>query len=154
MNQQELLDYYWHHTKKELNPYTRLVLWPESALTDMGWVENLNEFSMITQIRDSILAYSNADLVTGGIIYELYAQGNPSDKPATVAYSSQFDQSYYTYTMALQIAAHAGTLSMRTKKKLVPFEETIPYPKLLSGFHNLIGTLGGLFLHLENGMLN
>ncbi len=143
LNQGELVSAYWNATKDALTPFTRLILWPESAITDFGWVEGLDNSELVAQLRDSIRAYCPADLVTGGIIYELFANGNPPNRPATVGYSPEINQSFYTYTMAMQIRNKSNEVSMRTKKKLVPFEETIPYPSLLSGVHKLAGSLGG-----------
>jgi len=56
-------------------------------------------------------------------------------------FHTEFKVWYYTYNAALFVDT-SDNIQIHAKQNLVPFEERVPYPKLLSIFKNAVGSLG------------
>ena len=144
-----VLDYYYQLILADYNDSIDLVLLPENAVTSLDWVEgfynggndrinNLKAFSQDLKLKN---------FVAGGVAYELY-EGRPEDN-LLATYMESTQQYVLMYNMVLNI--HRGKLNFRTKEKLVPFEETHPFPRLKDFTTFLYNPLGGFTFSVRKG---
>ncbi|MBT1696577.1 apolipoprotein N-acyltransferase [Fulvivirgaceae bacterium PWU4] len=138
----DLVKRYLALTFREITPNTDYVIWPETAITDAGWLENLRQDRLIKRIKDTLAVYPKSKLITGAILYERYNERPAPEALPHVQYSSASKVWYYTYNAALQLGG-GNTIPVRTKKQLVPVEETIPYVREFSVLRNVVSSLGG-----------
>lgn len=138
----DLVKRYLALTFQEITPNTDYVIWPETAITDAGWLENLNQDLLIKRIKDTLGIYPKSKLITGAILYERYNEKQKPEELPYVQYSPASKVWYYTYNAALQLGG-GNAIPVRTKKQLVPVEETIPYAREFSVLRKVVSSLGG-----------
>lgn len=120
-------------------PNTEFILWPETALSESLWEENLNENTEIDTIRSFLSAFPHANLVTGAMTAKEYTMPNAS--PTARAFKN--GNGYYdVYNSALQIE-NSGPIKIYHKSKLVPGVEAMPFPTLFKFLEPLALQLGG-----------
>ena len=120
------------------------LIWPETAITTRLLCNELNNTANISSISDTLKRYPNLKIISGAIINEKkYFQpyDNTSNIPHLL-YNSEYDYFYYSYSAAIQVGGENEKIPFHTKKRLVPFEETIPYPKILFSMGKYIKSLG------------
>ncbi|MEM9824830.1 MAG: apolipoprotein N-acyltransferase, partial [Bacteroidota bacterium] len=142
-DQKELIDRYIQLSKKALTPTTDYLVWTENAITDGPWIEHIDEMQLLKMVRDSFADYPQTKIIVGSILYKLYRNGKPAQLPSGVTYAENLNQAYYTYSAAAQIDPGQQNILTRTKQELVPFEESAPYPSLLTWLRNIIGNFTG-----------
>jgi len=136
----ELLAKYVKITKTKLTNNTDLILWPETAVTDFGWLEDIpTKNRTLNSLIDSLKIYPNTTLITGGILYEKAPFNAPSS-----SYSEEMGYSFYTYNSAIGLDFENQNISIRHKEKLVPVEEYQPYPFLTKYLSFIYSSLSGL----------
>ena len=144
-----LLDKYLAQSKEFKDP--DFILWPETAIPDAGLSDELNSNPYLEKIRDGLFDKHVSLLVTGAIIYKKHGD-NPKDKLGKIYYPP-LNEYLSTHNSAIEIKRSTPIRIVRSKKILVPFEETIPYPYLLSWVRQATGTLGGFtFSRLSEGI--
>lgn len=139
-DQLTLIRKYINHSKKALTQKTDYLIWPENAILSGQWLEYLDDMALLKIIRDSFAEYPQLKVITGAVIFEKSQQ---AARQVHVNYSEDMNWFHYTYNSAVQIEQGNPAVSFRTKQRLVPFEETTPYPTLLEKFRAGIGSLGG-----------
>ena len=129
-----LIDKYLGLTFEMLNEDTDYILWPETAITNAGWIEDLSTNELYVDLSRKLSKFPDVKLVTGAVLYELYKplKGEDISNAPDIRYAEQPDLWYYTYNSAIHIDPSTSKLNFRTKNKLVPMEETIPYAKEFS----------------------
>ncbi len=136
-----------HHldlTKSCITSSTDYILWPETAIPNIDWIELFSENKDIKNIREFIKKYPKVKLITGAIGFELYKAGKalPTKfEKYELKFSEKFNVWYYTYNLAIQLDTSLN-IPFHTKQKLVPFEERTPYPTIFKKVQNTIGSLG------------
>lgn len=120
-----------------------LIVWPESALPDAGWIEDFSISKELNSVR-TLTKKFDADIVTGFIATELVDKN--SENPTPLIQETANGLNYRSYNGAILIKSSSDKIRYRTKQKLVPIEETIPYPKYLSFLRNSFGSLGGFMI--------
>ncbi|MGB3180687.1 MAG: apolipoprotein N-acyltransferase [Cyclobacteriaceae bacterium] len=138
-----LVDKYWSQTEKVLAiQVPDYILWPETAISNGGYVQRLRNNPIYTDIAQRLRAYPGTQLVTGAILYER-EDNLPSHATQNPEYArEQGDMRYYTYNAAIQIDGD-GVIGYRSKEKLVPFEEQTPYPHYTKAIKQIVPSLGG-----------
>jgi apolipoprotein N-acyltransferase len=115
-----------------------LVVWPESAIPNVEWVDEFNNHPIYFNIQDKYLN-AGVNLCLGSIGYgKVFAK----DKSRHI-YTSSSGIPYKLHTGAYGLKASSNNLSYRSKVKLVPFEERTPYPTIFTFISSKIGSLGG-----------
>lgn len=136
----ELILKYLDITKTKINNSTDLILWPETAVTDFGWIDDLpsnNEAQ--NNLIDGLKEFSSASLITGGTIYKK-ASLNSSGS----VYSDDLGVSMYVYNSAIGLDFENKQVSIRHKEKLVPVEEYQPYSWLTKHLSFVYRSLSGI----------
>lgn len=124
------------------------VLWPETAIPDAGLSEQLNENPYLQSIKESIPEGSK--LVSGAILYK--DRGKIWKRNSGATYFPPLKSYLSTHNSVIEIEKSSPIKMVRSKKKLVPFEESIPYPELFNTIRSSVGSLRGFtFTYLSEG---
>ncbi len=147
MSQSDLINKYLQLTLEKISSNTDFILWPETAIPNMGWMIDLSQNRDLQRIYNDLSKFDKANLITGGILYE---QSNYS-KDFNLNYHEPFKIWYRTYNAAVKLSVANNVLDVRTKEKLVPVEETTPN-KLTYFLRKTFSSLGGFrFSHQKKG---
>lgn len=119
-----------------LNENVSAVFLPESSLPEGGWLSELKNESSLKILRN--IASSKDFDVVSGIIFHSLVDGASHPLSSATSEGSNF----ITHTGSISVNSN-GNSYFRVKNKLVPFEETIPYPTVLSFLRRHIPSLGG-----------
>ena len=126
LSAEEAIDYCFNNMSTiEGKEQIDLILWPENAVTDLAWVSEINNVSNnpnVNRIKKSLQQYPNATLLTGAIVYD------PPKAKSTginVNYSEQINEHFLAYN-AITAFSETEARMVRSKEKLVPFEEVFP----------------------------
>lgn len=133
LNIYELMDRYLEIMEPQFTGNTEYVVLPETAITNSGWVANLNNNLVFDHFLQRTSDFPGLKLVTGAIIYDAVPEAEKTNnlgKLPGIRYSRKYNAWYYTYNAALQIEKDKP-VQMRTKEGLVPYQEYAPYPMLL-----------------------
>jgi apolipoprotein N-acyltransferase len=133
INIYELMDIYLGIMMPQLTEDVDYVLLPESAITNAGWVADLNNNLVFDHFHKQTVNYPNLKLITGAINYEKILDVekiNGYKKMPGIRYSKNYKAWYYTYSTALLVENNTLT-QMRAKEGLVPFQEYAPYPLII-----------------------
>ena len=133
MNIYELMDIYLEIMIPQLTENTEYVILPETAITNAGWVHDINRNLVFNHFFDKTDNFPKLKLITGAILFETISNVEKIksyNKMPGIRYSKKYKNWYYTYNSALQI--EKDTLAqMRAKEGLVPYQEYAPYPNFL-----------------------
>lgn len=128
-------------SEKELDSNTRLILWPETALSAVVWQNELEYVSIYKPVFDFVRRHPNITLQTGTESLKSYG----TSKATNTARLNENDNTYYDdFNAAVSIKAGAP-LQFYDKSKLVPGVETLPDFLLWMApvFEKFGGTAGG-----------
>ena len=124
-----------------VTPETRLLLWPETALTEQIVEEQMAQQTPIPEIRVWVERHPNLMLITGASTYHFYGKEEALSRTARpLPYNPE--QYYDAYNTALAFRA-GQPIGVYHKTKLVPGVEKMPYPALFGFLENLAIDLGG-----------
>jgi apolipoprotein N-acyltransferase len=133
INIYELMDIYLGIMLPQLDNNTGFVVLPETAITNAGWVADLNNNLVFDHFREKTASYPNLKLVTGAITYEAIPDVGKIKgykKIPGIRYSEKYGKWYRTYNSALLVEKN-GPVQIRTKEGLTPYQEYAPYPYIL-----------------------
>ncbi len=136
--QSELIDKYLDLTLKNIKSDTDFILWPETAIPDLGWFSDLSTNTDLKKVYHSLSQFKDANLITGGILYE---QSTDKDD-LNVLYHEHSKVWYRTYNAAIGLSFAKNKLQIRTKEKLVPVEETMTN-SISYSLRKVFSSLGG-----------
>jgi apolipoprotein N-acyltransferase len=129
--------------EKSVKPETRLVIFPETSLTEPMDESALNNYPAVQKLRDFCRAHNGLTILTGADTYHFFKEG---EKISATARLYQGKQHYDAYNTALLIDT-TQNIQVYHKSKLVPGVEQLPYPQVfapLEKMFNLGGTSGSL----------
>ncbi len=146
----ELINEYTELTNRVITPKTNYAVWPETAITNAGWVKELNIFPVFDSIRNQIeFMAPDFQLISGAIGFEFFPSGTSGTQDVQMRnnpvfkYSSFFNGYYKTFNAALSINGKKSVpVRFKTKDKLVPFQECTPYPEILNFTQRFLKPLG------------
>ncbi len=133
VNIYELMDIYLGIMLPQLTANTEYVVLPETAITNAGWVPDLNNNLVFDHFNEKTANYPRLKLVTGAILYEAIPDVEKIkgyQKMPGIRYSENYKTWYYTYNAALQVEK-GRPAQMRVKDGLVPYQEYAPYPRVM-----------------------
>lgn len=125
-------------TAGQIQANTEYILWPETALPDGLWEEQLSSYGSIKKTRDFLYKYKNANLITGAATYKQYA----TQKTVSARKFKSGECCYDAFNTAIQLQS-GGDLQIYHKSKLVPGVEQMPYPKVFGFLESLALDMGG-----------
>lgn len=133
INIYELMDIYLGILLPQLTDNTEYVVLPETAITNSGWVADLNNNLVFDHFHEKTGEYPKLKLVTGAITYDAIpdiSKIKGYEKMPGIRYSKNNKVWYYTLNAALHIEMNQP-VQLRAKEGLVPYQEYAPYPNLL-----------------------
>lgn len=133
MNIYELMNHYLDIILPQLTDRTSYVILPETALTNGGWVHQLNDNLIIDHFNSKTKQFPSLKLVTGAVTFEAVkniSKYSQYEKMPNFRYSKKHKIWYRTYNAAFFIEKN-NSLQMRTKQELVPLQEYAPFPEFL-----------------------
>jgi apolipoprotein N-acyltransferase len=123
--------------KSESNP--DFIVWPETSIPGSMYINQPEEPSAITKIKDSLSVYlPESILISGGDVYEIYDH----KKTSTARAFPNGECCWDAFNTALEIDT-SGMLDFYHKSKLVPGVERMPYPNLFGFLEKFAIDLGG-----------
>jgi apolipoprotein N-acyltransferase len=124
-------------TEQQIDSNTRLVVWPETALSAGDWQENTARNNYYQPVFALLSQHPNVSLLSG---IELYGKEKTS-----VSARLDGNGNYYDAMNAAMLAQQNESLQFYYKSKLVPGVETLPsFLRFLSPvFEQFGGTTGG-----------
>lgn len=129
----ELMDIYLGIMKPGLTENTEYVVLPETAITNAGWVKDLNNNLVFDHFHEQTRDYPKLKLVTGAVAYEAIPDVEKIKgyrRMPGIRHSEKYQTWYYTYNSAVHLEQGAP-VQMRVKEGLVPYQEYAPYPRIL-----------------------
>ncbi|CAN5586241.1 apolipoprotein N-acyltransferase [soil metagenome] len=125
----------------QVDSTTNFVLFPETALSDGIWEENLNSHKQIRTIKKFIGAFPNITVMIGASTAMEYVKDSSRSETARKFHDSE---NYYDeFNTALMIDS-GNRIQVYHKSKLVPGVEKMPYPKIFGFLESLAVDLGGI----------
>lgn len=118
---------------------TDYLVWPETAIPQGIFINNLEHDKSIEIIRVFLSSYRGLKLITGINAYMKYE----TKETPTARYSPGGDFWYDAFNTAIQIDS-TGRLPYYHKSKLVPGVEQMPYPQLFRFLEPLSIEMGGI----------
>lgn len=147
VNAIDLIPKYLKLSKELVTQNTDYLIWPETAIPKPIWLAGLNKEKIIDSIKNGLLKeFPNVKLISGAVLCEVFqtkdSNTDPPDNP-NIRYNAEYDYWYYTYNSAFQLSESEQSILVRTKKKLVPIEETIPFARNFKFLRKIVKSLGG-----------
>ncbi len=140
--QHELIDTYLSYTAEALKPSTRFVIWPETAIPQGPWLSSLTNDPDIQRIRDLLSRFPSTNFITGINTYATLDNPHPALTALNPEVTTIKDPKYLSYNTILHLADQQG-IQMRSKSRLVPFEETEALTGILRPLQKWIGSASG-----------
>lgn len=142
MDPKSMLDKFISLSMTQISPSTDVLLWTENAMVQEQWLDYLDEMTLIKMIKDSFKLYPNLSIISGTVINERFRPNQAEMLPLDIPFNEALQTNYLTYNAAIQIVPINKRSAFRSKQRLVPFEEGIPYPQYLGTIRELLGTKG------------
>ena len=119
---------------------TRFVVSPESSIHENIWLENIESYYSIKNLRLFSKNNAGAAYVIGASTLGMVPEGEENDFAARKFYD--VDEYYYSYNTALMVTEN-GEVQCHQKSKLTPGVEMMPSWWILRPLKNLAIDLGG-----------
>lgn len=116
---------------------TEVLLWPETAITNMGWVQELYRNPNVDSLKTRLEKYPRLNLIFGGNIHTIPT--DPTDQ--RLNYSRQYDFYFYVHNAAFTLSSDSH-ITFRSKEIFVPFQEEVPYVQTFPSLKKLITVVG------------
>ncbi|MBI4946074.1 MAG: apolipoprotein N-acyltransferase [Bacteroidetes bacterium] len=140
MSFEEQLDKMLTLAKQKIDSSTEYLVFPETALTEDIWENDLEQTASIKQLREFLKPFPKLKIITGASTYRLYKAG---EKLSITARTFGRQEGYYdSYNTALQID-NSEKIQVYHKSKLVLGVEHMPYPTVLGFLDKFAIDLGG-----------
>ncbi|MEL6538465.1 MAG: apolipoprotein N-acyltransferase [Bacteroidota bacterium] len=145
MSNEDLLNHYFGLVDEHMTPEVELVVWPESALPNGGWLEDIAVNTDWDMIRSRMAPYPQSGLAMGAIFTELFqtTRLGPQSRYQHLLTPLDDGRPYFQYNAGIMLQPRGANMSFRTKQRRVPIEETLPYPNVLGPLQGFIGSLAG-----------
>lgn len=123
-----------------LDSTTDYLVFPETALTESIWENNLEYVNSIKELQKFLRQYPKLTIVIGASTARSYRPGETLSE--TAEKFKDGDAYYDNYNTAFQLD-NTGKVQVYHKSKLVPGVERMPFPALFKPFEKLAIDLGG-----------
>jgi apolipoprotein N-acyltransferase len=126
---------------KLIDEKTDYVVFPETALPQGIWENDLEDNYSVEAIKHFIEPFPKLKYVTGLVSKRSYGLGEAASETARPFPGGQ--EYYDVYNTAMQID-NSGEIQLYHKSKLVPGVEKMPFPSVLGFLENLAIDMGGM----------
>ncbi len=140
MNFEEQLNKMLDLAKQKVDSSTDYVVFPETALTEDIWENDLEQTASIKKLRVFLQPFPKLKIITGASTFRLYKEGEKLS--VTARRFNQQDGYYDAYNTALQID-NSNKIQVYHKSKLVAGVEHMPYPAVFGFLDKFAIDLGG-----------
>jgi apolipoprotein N-acyltransferase len=139
----------WDLTSKQDLTDVELVVWPETIISNMGWINNIVVDGAFKALNDKLEAHPNLSVCVGGYGFSLSKKG--ADDPYS-AFDAQRKFYYQAHNVAITMN-NSGIWPIRSKEIFIPFQERIPFLETLPFLKNLADIVGSntMISYYENG---
>lgn len=132
-------------TEQKIDTNTALVIWPETAIANAIWEDQITTDSYCLPIWDFLKQHPQLSILTGLSSYKNY--GSDKKNASATARFSKEENFYYDAFNAAIMMRPDGSYQIYHKAKLVPGVETLPsfliwLGDVFEGFGGTSGTLG------------
>jgi apolipoprotein N-acyltransferase len=140
---EKVMDSLWR-LSSSIDSNTDVLMWPETIVTSIGWMQTLQENPMLDSLRSKLKEYPKLNLTFGANIYSL-----PSDQTdKRLNYNEQYNLHYFVHNVALTVN-NQSQMQFRSKEVFVPFQEAVPYVQTFPSLKKLITIVGNQNLYAE-----
>ncbi|MFY9308857.1 MAG: apolipoprotein N-acyltransferase [Bacteroidia bacterium] len=119
---------------------TDYVIFPETALTENLWENQLKQSSSIHILKEFLKAYPKMKIIVGASTAKVYEPGEQLS--ATARKFTQQDGFYDSYNTAIQLDS-SNNIQLYHKSRLVPGVEKMPFPFIFKYLDKLAIDMGG-----------
>jgi apolipoprotein N-acyltransferase len=144
VNPKQMIEYLWANSLKGISKKTKLLIWPETIITNFGWGHELNQSDLIDDIEKKIDKYPSLHLTFGANLYSLSTDSlNPklNNDPINKLY-------YFTHNAAFSIGP-GKTWKFRSKEIFIPFQEEIPFLSYFPQIRSYVSFVGNKDIYSE-----
>lgn len=131
-----IIDSLWN-LSDGIDDKTEVLLWPETVVTNLGWMQELQQNAYINSLQKNIGNSSRLQLVFGANIHTLPIDN--SDK--RLNFSEKYNFYFYVHNMAFSLNGN-NAVDYRSKEIFVPFQEEVPYVRTFPSLKKLITVVG------------
>jgi apolipoprotein N-acyltransferase len=124
--------------KSQLQNSNTILVWPETALVTEININNLNTNQLLDTIYQELLEDNFDALITGLFLKEDYTETSNIHDFYLNKGRFKGDDRFYFYNGLITL--YDETYQYRNKEKLVPFNEFLPFPNIMSHLENLVYT--------------
>lgn len=125
---------------EKVSSKTDYVIFPETALTEDMWENELEQSGSIRMLRTFLKTYPNLKMVIGASTGKVY---EPGEELSVTARKFTQEEGYYdSYNTALQVD-NQRPIQIYHKSKLVPGVEQMPFPFIFKHLESVAIDLGG-----------
>lgn len=139
-NYQEQLQKMLLLADQKVDSTTQYLLFPETALTEDIWEEQLEQSWSIQTLQNYIKKFPQLKIIIGASTAKVYQPGEALS--ATARKFTNADAYYDAYNTAIQLDS-TGKIQLYHKSKLVPGVEKMPFPFIFKYFEKFAIDLGG-----------
>ncbi len=139
-NYQDQLQKMLQLADQKVDSTTQYLLFPETALTEDIWEEQLGQSWSIQTLQNYIKKFPQLKIIVGASTAKVYEPGEPLS--ATARKFTNADAYYDAYNTAIQLDS-TGKIQLYHKSKLVPGVEKMPFPFIFKYFEKFAIDLGG-----------
>jgi len=129
-------------SKSKVDKNTRFLLFPETALPEGMYEDELDSSTSFLMIRKFQEPYPDLKIITGASTYKMFKPGEPLSATAR-KYGNHQGVFYDAYNTALYIDS-SKKIQIYHKSKLVPGVEKMPFSKYLGFLEKYSVNLGGM----------
>jgi apolipoprotein N-acyltransferase len=134
---QKIVNSLWDMGKNSNLEDVDLLVWPETVISNMGWLHNIANEKAYTSLSENLKNYPELSVCFGGYGYSLAKNG---EDPYT-RYEKQNNYYYNSHNVAITVN-NTGRWPIRSKEIFIPFQERIPFLKqmpFLRDFADIVG---------------
>lgn len=125
---------------RKVTENTDYLIFPETALTEEMWENNLEQSGSVQMLRIFLQKYPKLKIVVGASTAKLF---QPGEELSVTARKFTGEDGYYdSYNTALQLD-NSGRIQVYHKSKLVPGVEQMPFPFIFKHLESIAIDLGG-----------
>jgi len=140
MNFEEQLNKMMDLAKQKVDSTTDYLVFPETALTEDIWENDLKQTSSIRMLKEFLKPFPKLKIITGASTWHLFQKG---EKLSVTARKFNQQEGYYdAFNTAFQID-NSDLIQVYHKSKLVPGVERMPYPAVFGFLEDFAIDLGG-----------
>ena len=131
-----IIDSLWK-LSDDIDVNTAVLLWPETVVTNLGWIQELQQNTYVDSLQKKLKKFPSLNLVFGANIHTIPIDS--SDE--RLNFSKEYNFYFYVHNMAFSLNSN-DAIDYRSKEIFVPFQEEVPYVRTFPSLKKLITVVG------------